>query len=70
MTAKARKDGTRADPFFHTYPRSTIVPMIAAYVEGRPMPSSSSLAVSDASVNRAGGFVLCPSASMLVAVSD
>jgi len=32
--------------------------MIEAYVEGRPMPSSSSALTSDASVNRAGGWVV------------
>ena len=37
-------------PRFTTYPRSWIVCMIEAYVEGRPMPSSSSALTSDASV--------------------
>ena len=32
---------------------------IGAYVEGRPMPRSSSALTSDASVKRAGGFVKC-----------
>ena len=37
--------------------------MIAAYVDGRPIPRSSSALTSVASVNRAGGLVACPSAS-------
>ena len=32
--------------------------MIDAYVDGRPTPSSSILPTSEASVNRAGGFVV------------
>ena len=42
--------GTRGWPFFHTYPRSWIVCMIDAYVDGRPMPCSSSRFTSEASV--------------------
>ncbi len=61
MTAKAVHVGTSAWPFFHTYPRSWIVWMIDAQVEGRPMPSSSSRLTSDASVYRAGGDVVWPS---------
>ena len=49
-TANARNDGTSADPRFTTYPRSTIVPMIEAYVDGRPMPRSSSALTRLASV--------------------
>ena len=41
-TAKAVQVGTRAWPFFQTYPRSRMVWMMLAHVEGRPMPSSSS----------------------------
>lgn len=39
-----------------------IVEIVAAYVEGRPMPSSSRVFTSEASVYRAGGVVVCPSA--------
>ena len=49
-TAKARKVGTSAVPFLKTYPRSTIVERIAAYVEGRPMPRSSRARTSVGSV--------------------
>ncbi len=37
--------------------------MIDEYVDGRPMPSSSIALTSDASVYRAGGWVVCPIAS-------
>ena len=36
-----------------------IVLRIDAYVDGRPMPSSSSALISDASVKRGGGCVKC-----------
>ena len=36
-----------------------IVPRIDAYVEGRPMPSSSRVLMSEASVKRGGGWVKC-----------
>ena len=49
-TAKARNDGIRAWPRLNTYPRSWIVCMIDAYVDGRPMPSSSIALTSDGSV--------------------
>ena len=39
--------------------------MIDAYVEGRPIPSSSSVLTSEASVNRGGGCVKCCSGSDL-----
>ena len=42
MTAKASQVGTSAEPFFQTYPRSWMVEMIYAYVDGRPITSSSS----------------------------
>ncbi len=42
-TENATHDGTSAEPFFHTYPRSWMVLMIEAYVDGLPIPSSSSL---------------------------
>ena len=42
--------------------------MIEAYVLGRPMPRSSSAAVSAASLNRAGGCVVWPLAFKLAAV--
>ena len=42
--------------------------MIDEYVDGRPMPSSSSALISDASVYRAGGLVVCPSAVSSVGV--
>ena len=57
------KEGTSALPFFHTYPRSWIVCMIEAKVEGRPMPSSSRRATRLGSVYRDGGLVVCPLAS-------
>ena len=38
--------------------------MIEAYVLGRPIPSSSSVLTSVASVSRAGGVVWCSSASI------
>ncbi len=41
---------TSAVPFLNTYPRSRIVPMIDAYVDGRPISRSSSSLTSDASV--------------------
>ena len=42
-----------------TYSRLVIVVIVAAYVDGRPMPFSSSVLISDASVKRAGGCVKC-----------
>src|ERR1700752_1912202 len=45
--------------FLVTYSRSTSVEMIEAYVEGRPIPSSSSSFTSVASLNRGGGSVKC-----------
>src|SRR2546421_6652350 len=60
MTANAMNDGTSAWPRLNTYPRSWMVAMMLAYVDGRPMPSSSSALTSDASVYRAGGWVTCP----------
>lgn len=50
VTAKASHVGTRALPFLRTYPRSWIVLIVEAYVEGRPMPSSSIFFTSEASV--------------------
>src|SRR3974390_367284 len=44
---------------FFTYSRSTIVHIIEAYVDGRPMPSSSSSFTSVASVYLGGGSVKC-----------
>ena len=38
--------------------------MIDAYVDGRPMPSSSSRLTSEASVYRAGGWVVWPTGSI------
>ena len=61
-TAKATHEGTSALPREYTYPRSWIVLMIDAYVDGRPMPRSSIFFTSDASVKRAGGLVEWPSA--------
>ena len=55
--ANAVSVGTSADARFETYPRSWIVEMIEAYVEGLPMPSSSRRLISEASVNLAGGLV-------------
>src|ERR1700720_1204732 len=49
---------------FFTYSRSTIVEIIEAYVEGRPIPSSSSSFTSVASVYRGGGSVKCCSGLM------
>ena len=46
-----------------------IVSMVGAYVDGRPMPRSSSALISDASVYRGGGLVVCPSAVRSVAVT-
>ena len=46
-------------PIFCTYCRSWMVLMIAEYVEGRPMPRSSSSFTSDASLKRGGGSVKC-----------
>src|ERR1019366_5214723 len=42
-----------------TYSRSTIVEMIAAYVDGRPIPFSSNSFTNVASVYRGGGSVKC-----------
>src|SRR5437773_1823319 len=42
-----------------TYPRSSRVAMVGAYVEGRPMPYSSRAFTSVASVKRGGGWVKC-----------
>ena len=50
VTANAVKVGTSALPCRQTYPRRSIVEMIEAYVDGRPMPSSSRRLTSDASV--------------------
>ena len=69
-TANAIQDGTRAEPFLCTYPRSWMVPMIDEYVDGRPIPNSSNVFTSEASVYRAGGLVVCPSGRSSVAVSD
>ena len=41
--------------------------MIEEYVDGRPIPRSSSALISDASVYRAGGLVAWPSAVNRVA---
>jgi hypothetical protein len=41
VTAKASQLGTSAEPRLLTYPRSWIVPIVEAYVDGRPMPRSS-----------------------------
>src|SRR3989441_12273692 len=51
--------GEKRPWFLVTYSRSTMVDMIEAYVEGRPMPSSSSSLTSVASLNRGGGSVKC-----------
>ena len=45
-----------------------MVDMIAAYVDGRPMPRSSSSLTSDASENRGGGCVKCCSGRTLSSV--
>jgi hypothetical protein len=50
VTAKAVYVGTSWFPLRSTYPRSITVPMIEAYVLGRPIPSASSVFTSDASV--------------------
>ena len=42
-----------------TYPRSRIVLTIDAYVEGRPIPCSSSSLMSELSEKRGGGWVKC-----------
>ena len=42
-----------------TYSRSFSVEMIEAYVDGRPMPYSSSAFTSEASEKRGGGSVKC-----------
>jgi hypothetical protein len=46
-----------------------MVLMIDAYVEGRPIPRSSSALTSDGSVNRGGGLVVWPSGRSSVAVT-
>ena len=42
-----------------------MVPIIVAYVDGRPIARSSSSLISVASVKRAGGLVACSSGSLL-----
>jgi hypothetical protein len=42
-----------------TYSRSWMVERICAYVDGRPIPCSSSVLTSEASVKRGGGWVKC-----------
>ena len=59
MTANAVKLGTSALPWRNTYSRFSMVAMIDAYVEGRPIPSDSSSLINAASVKRAGGSVSC-----------
>ena len=44
--------------FLFTYSRFTMVARMEAKVEGRPIPFSSSAFTYEASVYRAGGFVL------------
>jgi len=63
VTEKASQLGTSACPRFVTYPRSMIVDMVAAYVEGRPIPCSSIDLTREASVYRGGGLVSCPAAA-------
>ena len=44
-------------PSLSTYPLSMTVDMVGAYVDGRPIPFSSSFLIRDASVYLAGGWV-------------
>ena len=52
-----------------TYVLRCIVPIILAKVEGRPIPCASSSLTREASVNRAGGLVICSSADKSLQVS-
>ena len=55
--------------FLSTYPLRTIVARMDAKVEGLPMPFSSRAFTREASVKRAGGFVLCESDSSVLQIS-
>jgi hypothetical protein len=59
VTIPATGSGNSLRSSTRTYPRSTIVEIVAAYVDGRPMPCSSRALMRDASVNRGGGSVKC-----------
>ncbi len=61
--------GMSVRPSFSTQPRSMMVFMIEAYVEGRPIPRFSSSLMRPASVQREGGCVSLPSASRSISVS-
>ena len=50
VTAKASQLGISARPRSYTYPRSMIVEMMFAYVDGRPISLASKVFTSDASV--------------------
>src|SRR6266480_4017107 len=63
VTTKPTSSGVSARPSFRTYLRSTSVEIVGAYVDGRPIPNSSSVFTSDASVKRGGGCVKCCDAS-------
>src|SRR6266436_2477583 len=65
LTRSPSMVGEKRPWFLVTYSRSTSVEMIEAYVEGRPMPSSSSSFTSVASLNRGGGSVKCWSGRIL-----
>src|SRR5206468_2850823 len=55
VTTKPTSSGNKALPSLRTYFRSTSVEIVGAYVDGRPIPNSSSVLTSDASVKRGGG---------------
>ena len=61
VTASPKNVGINFPLLRSTYPLLTIVPIIDANVEGRPIPFSSSDLTRDASVYLAGGLVLCSS---------
>ena len=63
VTTKPTSSGTSARASLRTYLRSMSVEIVGAYVDGRPIPCSSSVFTSDASVKRAGGCVKCCDAS-------
>src|SRR5207237_1235798 len=63
VTTKPTSSGNKALPSLRTYFRSTSVEIVGAYVDGRPIPNSSSVLTSDASVKRGGGCVKCCDAS-------
>ncbi len=58
--------GTNCFPSFSTYLRLWMVSKIGAYVDGRPMPFSSSVLIRLASVYLGGGAVKCCSPSAFV----